>query len=78
MHDPGERSSRGGDRAPWWLQAGAETCAVCEGRHHMELTVHCFDCDSPMCPLCVVEVRGRAAHLCPGCVPSGPASGTAS
>jgi hypothetical protein len=62
-------SRTGRDRpAPWWLKGGSEHCEVCLGWYHYEVRVHCEDCDEPICPDCVVEVRiDRAYALCPAC-----------
>lgn len=53
----------------WWIEGGTEVCDVCGHPHAYELEYRCYDCDAPICPVCVVTVR-RAGHaFCPGCVP---------
>lgn len=47
----------------------AESCPHCHQSYVYELEVRCVDCDGPMCPLCVVELRGRVETWCPGCPP---------
>ena len=54
-----------GNKLPWWLEAGAESCSFCESPLHYEAMVFCVDCDRPVCPACLVE-RDRSA-LCPEC-----------
>lgn len=52
---------------PWWLEAGAERCEVCELAHHYEITVRCVACDRPLCPSCAVEVRETRSLWCADC-----------
>lgn len=50
---------------PWWLTADDEECPGCFQGYAYELEVRCIDCDSPLCPTCVVR-RGKAV-LCREC-----------
>lgn len=56
-----------GKKQPWWLEPGAETCPFCETRLHFEALVYCTDCDRPVCPICLVEIRESRRLLCPEC-----------
>ena len=56
---------------PWWLEAGPDTCEFCLHGYHVEAGYYCFDCDAPVCPLCVVVVRERQVVLCPHCAEGG-------
>jgi hypothetical protein len=51
---------------PWWLEVGTEVCPACNHLYLYETEYRCFDCDGPLCPMCVVETT--AVHIsCPGC-----------
>ena len=51
---------------PWWLEAGTEVCPACNHLYLYETEYRCFDCDGPLCPMCVVEKT--AVHIsCPTC-----------
>ncbi|MDT8386527.1 MAG: hypothetical protein RQ736_03385 [Thiogranum sp.] len=65
------RSRKQGPRLPWWLQAGPDSCEFCFHAYHVEAGYYCFDCDAPVCPLCVVAVRERRVVLCPHCAEGG-------
>lgn len=52
---------------PWWLESGAETCQSCQRTFHYEAGYHCFHCDSPVCPVCVVELHETRQVICPEC-----------
>lgn len=52
-----------------WLERGTESCAVCHQRYTYELEYRCYDCDSPICPVCVVTVHKHGRGYCPGCTP---------
>ncbi|HJL17580.1 MAG TPA: hypothetical protein RMH99_18090 [Sandaracinaceae bacterium LLY-WYZ-13_1] len=42
-----------------WLLHATERCPRCEQLYAYELEVHCVRCDLPICPFCVVRVRGE-------------------
>jgi hypothetical protein len=52
---------------PWWLEPGEGSCATCLGEVHHEILVYCEDCDGPICPTCVVEIRETRALRCRAC-----------
>ncbi|HET6655408.1 MAG TPA: hypothetical protein VFH57_04110 [Gammaproteobacteria bacterium] len=56
-------------KKPWWLEAGAASCGFCAVAYLEEVAVHCFECDRPICPVCVVEVRESRTVVCPECAP---------
>lgn len=60
---------RPGPRAPWWLEAGPDTCEFCLHGYHVEAGYYCFDCDAPVCALCVVHELKHV--LCPDCAAGG-------
>lgn len=47
-----------------WAQ-GTDHCPDCAQTYAYELEARCVDCDAPMCPFCVVMVRGH--RRCPTC-----------
>ncbi|HET6655539.1 MAG TPA: hypothetical protein VFH57_04775 [Gammaproteobacteria bacterium] len=51
----------------WWLEAGAASCEFCAVAYHEEVAVHCIECDRPVCPVCVVEIRETREIICPEC-----------
>lgn len=54
---------------PWWVEGGSETCPFCLQSYVYELEIRCHDCDSPLCPQCVVTERfALVNHLCPDCL----------
>ncbi|WP_444678373.1 hypothetical protein [Halomonas sp. E19] len=53
--------------APWWLEAGAETCLFCLCTFHYEAGHYCVDCDRPICPGCVAARFASRDTLCPEC-----------
>ena len=55
-------------RERWWIEGGEDECPQCGAPYAYEAEVRCIDCDSPMCPVCVVWMRREAR--CPGCVPA--------
>jgi DNA-directed RNA polymerase subunit RPC12/RpoP len=59
--------SRDETETPWWLEPGPETCQHCQGTFHYEAGYHCFQCDSPVCPVCVVELHETRQVSCPDC-----------
>lgn len=63
---PGREES---DRSelPWWLEPGSETCEFCLHTYHYEAGYYCVDCDRPICPACIVEVRVSRTVVCPAC-----------
>jgi hypothetical protein len=51
--------------APWWLEIGDEDCPHCEQTYSYTLEARCFECDAPICPMCIVRM---GEHLfCPDC-----------
>lgn len=67
----GGRPDEGGSR-PWWCRTGSEDCAACLGTFDLEVEVRCHDCDSPVCPFCVVEIEATTTLHCVDCSPGGP------
>lgn len=55
--------------ARWWVEGGTEVCDVCAQRYAYQLEYRCYDCDSPICPVCVITVRQEGRSYCPGCGP---------
>jgi hypothetical protein len=53
----------GGSR--WWIDHGEEDCPHCEQTYSYSAEVRCFDCDAPICPMCIVRVG--AHRFCPEC-----------
>jgi hypothetical protein len=51
--------------APWWLAVGEEDCPHCELTYSYRVEARCFECDAPICPMCIVRVEERI--LCPDC-----------
>jgi hypothetical protein len=58
---------------PWWFEPGPGACATCLGEVHYEVLVYCEDCDGPICPTCVVEVREAPTPRCRACAEAGEA-----
>ena len=57
-------ATKGGD-ARWWLAQGEHDCPHCEQTYAYEVEARCFECDAPICPMCIVRVE---EHLfCPAC-----------
>lgn len=55
----------------WWLATGSESCALCPHTYQVDAGYYCADCDTLVCPLCVVMVLERRAALCPACATGG-------
>jgi len=51
---------------PWWLQADHESCAACSHTYAHRTEIYCFDCDAPVCPICVQRTV-ELEMVCPGC-----------
>lgn len=51
---------------PWWLEVGTEVCPACNHLYLYETEYRCFDCDGPLCPMCVVETTAVDIS-CPTC-----------
>ena len=51
--------------APWWLEVGDEDCPHCEQTYSYRVEARCFECDAPICPMCVVRVEQQL--ICPDC-----------
>ncbi len=60
-------SSQSSTPTPWWLEPGPEECAFCLHGYHYEAGYHCIECDRPLCPVCVIEVRETHSVVCPDC-----------
>ncbi len=54
---------------PTLLAPETERCDFCLQPYVYELEFRCFDCDRPICPICVVTIRARRESRCPECVP---------
>jgi hypothetical protein len=52
---------------PWWLADATETCPACGQAYAYHTEIRCFDCDGPLCPICV-EVTNTLEFSCPDCV----------
>lgn len=65
MHDDHAHELTRGDA--WWLEPGAERCAACEVQLHYETQTHCFECDSPLCPVCITTVLEKRRVVCTEC-----------
>jgi hypothetical protein len=51
--------------APWWVSEGEHDCPHCEQTYAYEVEARCFECDAPICPMCIVRIE---EHLfCPEC-----------
>jgi hypothetical protein len=62
------RSGKGGaatGTVRWWLESGEEDCPHCEQTYTYAAEVRCFECDAPICPMCIVRVHEHV--LCPDC-----------
>ena len=55
----------------WWSEAGPDVCEFCLHTFRMEVGFYCADCDSPICPACVISSRERHVSVCPGCASGG-------
>jgi hypothetical protein len=49
----------------WWLQAGEEDCPHCNLTYSYHVEARCFECDAPICPMCIVRIDEH--FLCPDC-----------
>jgi hypothetical protein len=63
-HATASDAAKNGD-VPWWLDVGEEDCPHCEQTYTYEAEVRCFECDAPICRMCIVRVREHV--LCPEC-----------
>ena len=52
---------------PYWLDGGAEICALCEHPHVLQSQLRCAACDRPNCEHCVVVNRDTGEVLCHEC-----------
>jgi hypothetical protein len=50
---------------PWWLDTGEEDCPHCEQAYSYVVEARCFECDAPICPMCIVRFGERI--VCPDC-----------
>lgn len=48
-----------------WAE-GSDECPHCGQRYAYELEARCMHCDDPMCPVCMLRVRGQTR--CPRCI----------
>ena len=55
----------------WWNEPGTEVCGHCLQRYAYEIEYRCSWCDGPLCPMCVVYIRGTRRPVCPECLKSG-------
>jgi hypothetical protein len=55
--------------APWWLAQGEEDCPHCEHTYSYHAEVRCFECDAPICPMCIVRLSEQ--FFCPDCREAG-------
>ena len=55
---------------PWWLEHGTEICPACSQSYAYQTEIRCFDCDGPMCPVCV-QVTTTLEVSCPTCFDCG-------
>jgi len=51
---------------PGWLTRGWDECPHCTQLYVYEMERRCFDCDAPICPVCVEIVR-ETVVVCPAC-----------
>lgn len=51
----------------WWDTPGWELCPSCQGRFNLEVEIRCTYCDSPLCPLCAIEITITPVYACSGC-----------
>src|SRR4051812_44178690 len=66
MGTPAKSNSTGKAGAnPWWLDVGEEDCPHCDHTYSYEAELRCFECDAPICPMCVVRVQEKI--VCPNC-----------
>jgi DNA-directed RNA polymerase subunit RPC12/RpoP len=52
---------------PWWSKPGPELCEFCLHTFQVEAGYYCADCDRPICPVCVLQIRERHSVSCPDC-----------
>jgi hypothetical protein len=52
---------------PWWLAEDSESCSSCSHPYAHRTEIFCFDCDAPICPICI-ERTTTFELICPGCV----------
>ena len=61
--------AKSGGAVPWWLSEESETCFACNHLHAHRTEIYCFDCDGPVCPICI-EQTTTLELICPGCLNS--------
>lgn len=49
-----------GKTFPCWLESGLENCPFCKGQQPLGT-----NCDSPVCPICLVVIPVNRTVLCP-------------
>ena len=59
------RAAAASAAARWWLADGEHDCPHCEQTYSYEVEARCFECDAPICPMCIVRVEERL--FCPAC-----------
>ena len=52
-------------REIWWMEGADVDCLHCSQGYAYEREVHCMECDTPMCPLCMQRIEMRI--ICPAC-----------
>jgi hypothetical protein len=50
---------------PWWLDVGDEDCPHCDQTYSYRAEVRCFECDAPICQMCIVRIDEHV--FCPEC-----------
>lgn len=53
---------------PWWSEPGPDACEFCLSAFHVEVGFYCWECDRPVCPVCVVTRLEQKAVFCPECL----------
>ena len=69
---PRQTKTRGAAKSsagPWWHHHGDDDCPHCDQSYSYRVEARCFECDAPICPMCIVRVDQRM--LCPDCHKSG-------
>jgi hypothetical protein len=54
-------------QTPWWLEQGTESCSNCNHTYAHRTEVFCFDCDGPVCAVCVQQTV-TLELVCPSCL----------
>ena len=59
------KSAAQSNASPWWLHEGEEDCPHCDQTYTYCAELRCFDCDAPICPMCIVRIGEHV--FCPEC-----------